>query len=114
MPQRPQLKVLVGPGMKGYYTTYRPRPSASAVRTIISKGKGAMPGFSGLRNAQIDDLIAYLKTLWQGPLVKSTSRKEKETNYEMSKVASVLDPPYAFVCLGTKTMLNKRFNMQFS
>jgi mono/diheme cytochrome c family protein len=56
-------KVLVGPGMKGYYTTHRPRPSGSALRTIISKGKGTMPGFSGLRNAQIDDLIAYLKTL---------------------------------------------------
>jgi mono/diheme cytochrome c family protein len=56
-------KALVGPGMKGFYTTHRPRPSDSAVRTIISKGIGTMPGFSALRNAQIDDLIAYLKTL---------------------------------------------------
>ncbi|WP_263354683.1 c-type cytochrome [Acidicapsa acidisoli] len=56
-------KVLVGPGMKGYYTTHRPRPSDSAVRTIISEGKNTMPGFSSLSEAQIDDLIGYMKTL---------------------------------------------------
>jgi mono/diheme cytochrome c family protein len=54
---------LIGPGLKGYYSTYQPKPTDSTVRTIIAKGKGKMPPFNNLSRAQTDDLIAYLKTL---------------------------------------------------
>jgi len=54
---------LAGPGLKGFYSTHLPRPSDSAVRAIIARGKGNMPGFGNLSAVQIDELIAYLKTL---------------------------------------------------
>lgn len=52
----------VGVGLKGYYQ-HQPRPTDSAVRAILLKGKGNMPAFSALNSSQIDDLIAYLRTL---------------------------------------------------
>jgi mono/diheme cytochrome c family protein len=54
---------LAGPGLKGFYSTHRPKPPDSAVRAIIAKGKGKMPAFGNLSSVQIDELIAYLKTL---------------------------------------------------
>jgi len=58
-----------GPGLKDLYKnpklpgTGRPVSDAN-VRKQIEKGGGGMPGFaSSLSAAQIDDLIAYLKTL---------------------------------------------------
>ncbi len=51
-----------GPGLKNYYRR-QPRPADAAVRTIIQQGKGKMPAFSTLNRLQIDDLVAYLKTL---------------------------------------------------
>jgi mono/diheme cytochrome c family protein len=54
---------LIGPGLKGYYKTHQPPPTNTAVRTIIHDGKGNMPGFGNLDDTEIDDLIAYLKTL---------------------------------------------------
>jgi mono/diheme cytochrome c family protein len=54
---------LAGPGLKGYYTTHRPKPSDASVRTVIVKGKGRMPAFGALGSARTDELIAYLKTL---------------------------------------------------
>jgi mono/diheme cytochrome c family protein len=51
-----------GPGLKNYYR-YQPRPADATVRTIIQQGKGRMPAFSTLDKLQIDDLVAYLKTL---------------------------------------------------
>src|SRR5882762_3500759 len=52
-----------GPGMKNYYSTHHPPPTDTTVRAIIAKGKGTMPGFSYLNQKQMNDLIAYLKTL---------------------------------------------------
>ena len=52
-----------GPGLKSYYRTHQPRPSDTALRSIIRQGKGKMPAFSTLNKSQTDDLIAFLKTL---------------------------------------------------
>jgi mono/diheme cytochrome c family protein len=54
---------LAGPGLKGLYNAHEPRPSDSALRAIIARGKGKMPAFGNLSTVQIDELIAYLKTL---------------------------------------------------
>lgn len=54
---------LVGPQLTGYYSTRQPRPKDSDVRAVITKGKGKMPSFGSLGSAQIDELIAYLRTL---------------------------------------------------
>jgi mono/diheme cytochrome c family protein len=51
-----------GPALKGFYRQL-PRPSDTSVRLVIQKGKRSMPGFSTLNRPQIDDLIAFLKTL---------------------------------------------------
>jgi mono/diheme cytochrome c family protein len=51
-----------GPRLKNYYRQ-QPRPADAAVGSIIQQGKGKMPAFSILNKTQIDDLIAYLKTL---------------------------------------------------
>jgi mono/diheme cytochrome c family protein len=51
-----------GPGLKNYYHQ-QPRPADATVRIIIQQGKGRMPAFTTLDKLQIDDLVAYLKTL---------------------------------------------------
>jgi mono/diheme cytochrome c family protein len=51
-----------GPALKSYYQR-QPRPTDTKVRTIIEQGKGKMPAFSSLDKLQVDDLVAYLKTL---------------------------------------------------
>jgi mono/diheme cytochrome c family protein len=51
-----------GPSLKGYYHRM-PRPSDASVRGIIQNGKGAMPPFSTLDKAKLDDLVQYLRTL---------------------------------------------------
>jgi mono/diheme cytochrome c family protein len=51
-----------GPALKDYYR-HQLRPADATVRTIIQQGKGRMPPFSTLNQLQIDDLVAYLKTL---------------------------------------------------
>jgi mono/diheme cytochrome c family protein len=53
---------LAAPGLKGFYT-HHPRPSDPAIRAIIGKGKGKMPAFGNLSSDQIDELLAYIKTL---------------------------------------------------
>jgi mono/diheme cytochrome c family protein len=50
-----------GPELKNYYR--RQRPSDAAIRRLILEGKGKMPAFTVFNNPQVDDLIAYLKTL---------------------------------------------------
>jgi mono/diheme cytochrome c family protein len=50
-----------GPRLKNYYR--HQRPADATVRTIIQQGKGRMPAFSTLSKLQVDDLVAYLKTL---------------------------------------------------
>jgi mono/diheme cytochrome c family protein len=50
-----------GPRLKNYYR--HQRPADATVRTIIQQGKGRMPAFSTLNPLQVDDLVAYLKTL---------------------------------------------------
>ena len=54
---------LVGSRLTGYYSTRQPRAKDSDVRAVITKGKGKMPSFGSLGSAQIDELIAYLRTL---------------------------------------------------
>ena len=51
-----------GPELKNYYRQ-QPRPADASMRTIIQQGKGRMPAFTTLNKAQIDELVAYLKTL---------------------------------------------------
>jgi len=51
-----------GPALKDYYR-HPPHPDDTTVRTIIQQGKGRMPAFNTLNKLQIDDLVAYLKTL---------------------------------------------------
>lgn len=51
-----------GPDLKNYYR-HEPRPSDIATRNVIQKGQGKMPAFDTLNQSQIDDLIAYLKSL---------------------------------------------------
>jgi mono/diheme cytochrome c family protein len=51
-----------GPVLRDYYR-HQPHPSDSAVRRIIQQGKGRMPAFSTLDSSQLNNLIAYLKTL---------------------------------------------------
>lgn len=51
----------LGPELRSYYHR-QPRPAAS-VRSMIQQGRGKMPVFSTLNKSQIDDLVAYLKTL---------------------------------------------------
>jgi mono/diheme cytochrome c family protein len=55
--------LLIGVGLKGYYKTHQPPPTDATVRKIIHDGKGTMPAFGNLEDAEIDNLIAYLKTL---------------------------------------------------
>ncbi len=50
-----------GPGLKIYYRDRH--PADATVRAIIQQGKGKMPAFGALNHSQIDDLVAYLKTL---------------------------------------------------
>jgi mono/diheme cytochrome c family protein len=54
---------LGGPRLTGYFRTRQPRPKDSDVRAVITKGKARMPSFGSLGTAQIDELIAYLRTL---------------------------------------------------
>jgi mono/diheme cytochrome c family protein len=51
-----------GPGLKNYYR-HQPNPTDATVRRVIQQGKGRMPAFSTLDKLQIDDLVAYLKTI---------------------------------------------------
>jgi mono/diheme cytochrome c family protein len=51
-----------GPELKNYYRR-QPLPTDTTVHTIIQQGKGKMPAFSTLNKSQIDELVAYLKTL---------------------------------------------------
>jgi mono/diheme cytochrome c family protein len=51
-----------GPGLKDYYRR-QPRPADATVSSIIQQGKGKMPAFTTLNKMQIDDLVAYIKTL---------------------------------------------------
>jgi mono/diheme cytochrome c family protein len=51
-----------GPGLKNYYR-HQPRPADATVRTTIQQGRSRMPAFSTLNKSQVDDLIAYLKTI---------------------------------------------------
>jgi mono/diheme cytochrome c family protein len=51
-----------GPALRGYYHR-QPRPSDLAVQRIIQQGEGTMPAFRTLSSSQLNDLIAYLKTL---------------------------------------------------
>jgi mono/diheme cytochrome c family protein len=53
----------VGPLLNGLFSGSKPRPEA-VVRGFILKGTPKMPGFQyGLEPKQIDQIIAYLKTL---------------------------------------------------
>lgn len=51
-----------GPELKNYYRR-RPYPTDTTLRSIIQQGRGKMPAFSTLNKSQVDQLIAYLKTL---------------------------------------------------
>jgi mono/diheme cytochrome c family protein len=51
-----------GPALKNY-RRHQPPSADAAVRTTIQQGKGRMPAFSTLNKMQVDDLVAYLKTL---------------------------------------------------
>jgi cytochrome c2 len=51
-----------GPMLKHYYR-HQPPPGDSIVRRTIQQGKGRMPALSTLDSSQVNDLIAYLKTL---------------------------------------------------
>ena len=59
----------VGPGLKGLFQQERLSrtgwtTSEENVRKVIQEGSGSMPSFRrSLTNKQLDDLIAYLKTL---------------------------------------------------
>ena len=53
---------LTGPNLKGLYHR-RPRPVDAQIRTLIQHGKGNMPAFNYLSNSQVNDLLAYLKSL---------------------------------------------------
>lgn len=50
------------PELKNYYHR-QAHPDDAAVRAIIQQGRGKMPGFSTLNPSQLNDLVAYLKTL---------------------------------------------------
>jgi mono/diheme cytochrome c family protein len=51
-----------GPVLKSYHR-HQPHPTDPSVRTIIQRGKGKMPAFSTLNPTQLNELVAYLKTL---------------------------------------------------
>ena len=51
-----------GPALKSYYRR-QPRTADVTVRTIIEQGRGRMPPFTSFDKLQVDDLVAYLKTL---------------------------------------------------
>lgn len=51
-----------GPVLKSFYHR-QPHPLDPAVRRIIRQGKGNMPAFGTLSSSQVNDLVAYLKTL---------------------------------------------------
>ena len=51
-----------GPGLKSYYHR-QGRPPDAALRVIIQQGKGTMPAFGTFNKTQLDDLLAYLKTI---------------------------------------------------
>jgi mono/diheme cytochrome c family protein len=51
------------PDLAGYFNRH-PQPSMPQVKEVIREGKGAMPPFDQqLSSNDVDDLIAYLKTL---------------------------------------------------
>jgi mono/diheme cytochrome c family protein len=58
----------MGPGLKGLYTKGKlkngKKPSDASVKEIIVKGGGGMPGYEDtLKPADMDNLLAYLRTL---------------------------------------------------
>jgi len=57
------IDLITGHGCRWMRAAFGPRPSDFAVRPIISKSKGTMPDFRGVDKAQINGLIAFLKTL---------------------------------------------------
>jgi mono/diheme cytochrome c family protein len=51
------------PGLGAYFNRH-PQPSVPEVKKLIREGKGAMPPFDQqLSSHDLDDLVAYLKTL---------------------------------------------------
>jgi mono/diheme cytochrome c family protein len=52
----------VGPAVRGadFQAKYA---DDAAIRKVITEGTGRMPGFRQLRDKQVDDLIAYMRTL---------------------------------------------------
>lgn len=54
---------IVGPGLKGYYTSLRPEARDETIRDIITHGRGTMPAFSALNSTEIDELISYIRNL---------------------------------------------------
>jgi mono/diheme cytochrome c family protein len=51
-----------GPVLNGYFR-HSPRPAEEHVRAVIQHGEGKMPAFRSLSEHQIEDVVAYLKTL---------------------------------------------------
>ena len=62
LPYGPDFRIL-GPTLNGLFKAAKPEKE-SAVRNTILEGGPTMPGFQyGLEPKEMDDLIAYLKTL---------------------------------------------------
>lgn len=62
-PKAPPTSPSIGPSMNGLLKNASPNKEA-AVRDLILKGTPHMPGFQyGLAPKEMDDLIAYLRTL---------------------------------------------------
>ena len=60
---KPQMRPSSGPVLVGLFQNATPEKE-QALREIILKGSPRMPGFQyGLKPEEIDDLIAFLKTL---------------------------------------------------
>jgi cytochrome c len=58
----------MGPGLKGLYAKAKlkngKKPSDASIKEIITKGGGGMPGYEDtLKPADLDNILAYLKTL---------------------------------------------------
>lgn len=53
----------IGPGVKSHYTGRYLAPNDAAVRELVTRVRGKMPGFASFTDTELADLIAYLRTL---------------------------------------------------
>ncbi len=88
MPQRPAPDETLGPHLEGLFESGDQAKTEAQIRQVIVTGNPGPPGVGmpsfryGLNAAQIDDIIAYLKTFKKGDVPKKTGGANTEGGAE--------------------------------